>query len=332
MFITCALRGLWRAATMPRLALVLWLVNLVLAAVAALPALVRWSSAVADRPEGDRLLQGLSLGLLAEMAHYDGPALTPLVPVLAGVVGVTLLLNAFMSGGALEVLHADDDRRLLHRFGRGGGHFFGRFLRAGLLAAVVAALVGGILAAAVTAVGKRLEDSPWEPMAFTIGVIRLVLVGGTLVTVLMALDLARVQIVRDDARRVVRIFFRSLGLALRHPVRVLGLWGINGLAILALLVAYGAYRNAVPAATWPLIALMALVQQAVMVSRAGLRVALLAGEMALVARIAPPAPVEATPATPALEEEPKAVEPPPPEQAATEAATAEPAEPTSKSD
>ena len=45
-------------------------------------------------------------------------------------------------------------------------------------------------------------------------------------------------------------------------------------ACLALLAAYAAFRNSVPAASWPGIALMVAVQQAVMLARAGARLAL----------------------------------------------------------
>lgn len=299
MFITCALRGLGRALANPRLAILLWLVNAVLAAIAAFPAFLHLSSVLAERPEGDRLLQGFSFGLMTEMGHYQGAWGGILMSVLLPLAVVALLGNALTSGGVLEVLTTQDDRRLLHRFGRGAGHFFGRFFRAGLVAGLVGLLAAGTLAFLVKGIGQRLEDSAWEPMGFVVGLVRFALVALVVVLVLMALDLARVRIVIEDSRQAIRLFFRSLRFVLRHPVKVLGLWAVNSLFLLGVLAAYLAYCNRFPATRGRFILAMVLVQQAVMMARAGLRVGLWGSEIALWERMAP-----ARSSAPVLEPEP----------------------------
>ena len=59
-----------------------------------------------------------------------------------------------MNGGILEVLGSKEDARVfMHRFFRGGGHFFWRFLRLSVMAFVGGAIVAGVVAAVPEPVG-----------------------------------------------------------------------------------------------------------------------------------------------------------------------------------
>jgi hypothetical protein len=297
-FIRHALRGIGRSAAEPRLAALLWLANLLPASIVALPVGSLLRGSLANAPEADRLLDGPSIGVLTELAQQSGSFGAALNPVVLAAAALALLLNALTAGGALEALTGGDERSLAHRFGRGAGRFFGRFVRAGLAAGVLALIVAGLLATVMRAAGRRLEDSAWEPMGLALAAVRLLLVGTTLVVVLMALDFARIRLVKEDARGVVRLLLGSLFLVLRHPVRTLGLWATNGVFVLGLLAAYFAYCELLPAKTWPTIFALFLVQQLAMLGRAGLRVGLYAGELATWESLAP-APVLAAAAPPA---------------------------------
>jgi hypothetical protein len=123
---------------------------------------------------------------------------------------------------------------------------------------------------------------------------------------LLALDAARVRIVREDARRVLPLLRSGFAVVLGHPVKWLGTWGVNALLGLAALALYLAFRNAVPAGTGPLVLVLFVAQQAFVLVRAWLRVALLGSEIALVERLrpllaapAPSQPVEEPPPGPA---------------------------------
>jgi hypothetical protein len=88
----------------------------------------------------------------------------------------------------------------------------------------------------------------------------------------------------------------------------LGTWGVNALLVVLALGLYVAFRHAVPAGTGPLVLLMVVAQQAFVLVRSGLRVALLGSEIALVERLRPlpsaPAPPAPGPAQPVAEPEP----------------------------
>ncbi len=284
--------GIREAARQPRLALVLWLANLLLAGAAAAPAFLVLGDVLSRSPEGDRLLQGFSFGLVTEMVRAD--ARFRLLPAFAAAAGaIALLANAFTTGGVLDVLTTDDRRSFLHRFGRGAGHFGGRFLGMGIVAGVGLLVGAALVGAGTKALSRSLADASWPPTDVAIFVLRIVLLLGMAVTALVALDLARIRVVREDSRRAVRLYGSSLRLVFRHPLATLGLWGGNTLILLFVLAAYLALRNVVPAGTWAGILFMLAAQQAVMLARAGLRIALFAGEIALLERLAPrpPSPV-----------------------------------------
>jgi hypothetical protein len=133
-------------------------------------------------------------------------------------------------------------------------------------------------------------------MWLVMGGLRLSLAALAALVALVALDVARVRIVREDERRAVRLYWGSLALVLRHPRATLGLWAGTATLFAVVMGLYALVRTLVPAAAWAGIAVMLLAQQAVILARAGLRVALFAGEIALVERLASPAPESALPA------------------------------------
>lgn len=133
------------------------------------------------------------------------------------------------------------------------------------------------------------------------------LAGLVVLLALLALDAARVLLVREDARRVLPLVRSGFAVVLGHPVKWLGTWGLNAALGGLALALYLAFRHAVPAGTGPLILLMALAQQAFVLSRVWLRVALLGSEIALVERLRPlplPAPIPAEAPQPVSEPAP----------------------------
>jgi hypothetical protein len=306
--IAATLEGLRRAARQPRLALTLWTVNLALAAVAGLTAWLRWRDVLDRAPETDPLRFGLRLGILVDLLEAHRIGIGVLGPLVLALCLVALLVNALTAGGTLEVLLAADSRPFLHQFGRGAGRFFFRFLRAGLLAGLLLGALAGLLVGLVSVVARSVEDSAFEPMPLVLLLVRLAVVLVVVVGVLVALDVARIRLVREDGRRVARALGSALWLVVRHPLAAGGLWLGNALLLALVAAAYIGLCQVVRADAWASIALIAVAQQAVMVCRAGLRVALFGSEIALVGRFWPvvaaptpaaPAPAEPAPAVPA---------------------------------
>lgn len=305
MIATVTREGLAAARRTPRLAVTLWLLNLALALAAGVPGWLALNSAIGVLPEADALRDGLDLGVLIDLVELRPGLLGGLAFSALGVAFLGLLLGAAATGGALEVLTSADERPFAHRFGRGAGRFFGRFVRAGLLVGVVAVVAAVLVAGPLLALSGRLRRESGSELAANATWVGAVLLGGLAVLLaLLALDAARVRIVREDARRVLPHLRSGFAVVLGHPLKWLGTWGVNALLALAALGLYLGFRNAFPAGTGPLVLLMFVGQQAFVLARSWLRVALLGSEIALVQRLRPwpPAPEAPQPAVEPLPE------------------------------
>ena len=270
-----------RAIRSPRLVLLLWGAQLVIAAIAFFPVLRHLATALADAPAGDEFLHRFSLPLFSDLLRAGGPWFRGLGPLLVLVAVLTLVWNVLAAGGALESLLSGDPSRLAHRFGRGAGRFFGRFLRMGLAAVPVALLTAGILAGPIFGVAASLDDTA-EGATFWLAVAGILVALFAVLLVQLALDLARIRVARDDVRKGVRVFRASLRAVLRRPWQVLAVWFPLALCFAAISALYLGFRSLLPAGGGALLLALFLAQQLVMIARAGMRVALWSGEIALV--------------------------------------------------
>jgi hypothetical protein len=277
-----AAHALRRTVRMPRLVLLLWGSHLAIAAIAAYPVLRHLDGALAKAPAGDEFLRRFSLPLFSDLMRAGGKFGDSVGQLMTLVFVLTLLWNVFAAGGALESLLSADPSRLAHRFGRGAGRFFGRFLRMGLAAIAAALLAAGLLSGPIFGLRAGLDDSA-EGAKFWLGLAGLLVALFAILLVQLALDLARVRVARDDVRRGVRVFRKTLREVLRRPWQVLAVWIPLALGLAAISALYLAFRQALPAGGGLLFAVF-LAQQLVMIARAGMRVALWSGEIALVER------------------------------------------------
>jgi len=301
--------GLRSAAKQPRLVACLWAAYFVFSLVPVLPGLAWLRAGLDVSPASADALERFDFGLLSDLLNYDRSnvfSLLFLSMVAAGMVA--LVASAFVMGGILEVLGGggggdDSDRRtFMHRFARGGGHFFWRFIRLAVTAGVCGVLATGIVAALIGAVTAPLGESEWEPGGYLAGLLVVLAVAGTAALFLLALDYARIRVARDDGRKMLRAYFSGLGFVVRHLVGAYGI-ALGIIATLAgVMLLYIAYETNSPvASTGALIAVLFVLQQITVAARVFLRVALIGAERAYFAQMSPvvttPLPVVVTPAT-----------------------------------
>jgi hypothetical protein len=307
--LTSLIKGLWTALKTPKLVLLLWLWTLLLGLAAAMPARA-WFSAALDRsPEAAGLLTRFSFGTFADLSKYH--AIGPLTLLVAGITGIAIVAlagSAFVGGGMIEVIGSPADARtFMHRFFRGGGHFFWRFVRLAVTAAVLGGVAVAVTAAAAGAAVRPFTDSEWEPAGMFWGLVTAGLAGLVGLWFVLALDYARIRTARDGSRGMVRVYLGSLGFVAR---RLVGTYVI-ALACLAvtgaLLVAYVAHEAAWTMSSWAAIGVLIATQQVIVLARAGVRVTQVAAEWHYYAAAVPVIPA-VTPAAPVVA---AAVEPAP---------------------
>lgn len=279
---TATTNALRRAVRNPRLVLLLWGAHLAIAAVAFYPALRLLDRTLANAPAGDEFLRRFSLPLFGDVMRSGRAWFEGFGQLLTLVVVLTLLWNVLAAGGALESLLSGDPARMAHRFGRGAGRFFGRFLRMGLAATGAALLLAGILAGPIFGVRASLDDSA-EGAKYWLGLVGVLVALFAILLVQLALDLARIRVARDDVHKGVRVFRATLRAVLRRPWQVLAVWAPLALCFAAIAALYLGFRSLLPGGGGLVLAIF-LAQQLVMIARAGMRVALWSSEIALVER------------------------------------------------
>jgi hypothetical protein len=318
--------GLKTAARRPRLALMLWAWNLAIAAIVTAPVWRWWTDALSHAPAADGLLDGLDLAILAELTRYDRTSVWSLVRSSLGAgILAALVTNALVVGGVLEVLLTDDARSFMHRFFRGAGHFFWRFLRM-LVMSVVAGLIALIATGAVVGrMVRPLAASTWEPGWVLAAFIQLVILGLVVLWFYLALDYARIRVALDDSRLTLRAWLGSLGFVCRRFFGTYAITTVIALLLLVLAGLYLGYCEVIPAKTRAAILLMLIVQQAFMIVRSGVRVAHLGAEVEYYRHIRAMAPVRVVPAASAPPvSEPPVSEPAPEPATSVEAAAGRP--------
>jgi len=273
--------GLRAAARHQKLTGLLWAWYGLLALVPALPVWRWWNQVLGASPEGAAVLKRFDLGVFLDLARTEGVGGLGLMSAAVAAAGaIALVSSAFAFGGILEVFGADGDRRsFMHRFFRGGGHFFWRFLRLAIMAGLGALLVTGALSALMTALTKPLVDSEWEPGWYLANAATVAIVLLSAALFLLALDYARIRVARDDARSMLKAYASALGFVLGRLFTAYGIAVAFLTVETALVVLYLAYETNAPAAgTWPAIALLILLQQLVVLGRVFVRVAMVGAE------------------------------------------------------
>ena len=273
--------GLREPLRHPKLVWLLWAWYGLLALVPALPAWNWWTGVLGASPEAASVLKGFDLGVFLDVTAGEGiNGLGLLADVAVAAAVVAFVSSAFVFGGILEVLTSADDRRsFMHRFFRGGGHFFWRYFRLALIAGACALLAVGVLAGPVARVLARFADTEWEPAGYLFGLgiaLAVALVAGLF---LLALDYARIRVARDDARGMLRAYAGGLQFVLRNALTAYGVAMSFVALLVALMLCYVAYETNAPAAgSWGAIALLFLIQQVVVFGRVFLRLALVGAE------------------------------------------------------
>lgn len=197
----------------------------------------------------------------------------------SALAALGLLLQVLAAAGIAEVLLFREPRGE-HPFLLGIGRHGWKFVRSALwfggalllLAAAVAAGFGLVDEVARQAADARLQLAGW------IGVLAVALL--LYVPLDLAYDLSRVSAAAHGDRRTFVGFFRALGHALRHPLRLAPLWLFFTLLSAGLVVAYVLARAAVTPANVGHVALVLLAQQLVFLLLAFLKVGLWGAEIA----------------------------------------------------
>jgi len=274
--------GFRRSGSEIKMALVIYVLNLLLA----IPLALAFRSALAAgfgmslAPE--QLMQGLDFTVFQDFMRANGERLLTVINQMLSFLILSMLLQTFLAGGILSVLQDHERKFAASSFFKGCGMYFFRFFRLFLIVGVILLLVslilGVILAAVVAAMG---ETSTSEVPDFWIRIAAIVLFLVPIILILMATDYAKIHIVLHDERSAFRACGKGFGFVFRKFFAAFGLELLLLLVPILLMVLYVLVDLAIGMTSGLTILLMFFIQQLVMAGRAWIKIFFYASEMAL---------------------------------------------------
>lgn len=330
--VAAGLRGAWR---LRRVAVWIWSAFLLLAALAALPTWRGYEAALSHTLESERLLDGLNVALLRELAtNGGGPAPAVVLPTMMLAAALfALLMNPFLSGGLLTVLlpratlvigRPEDEavaaaavsavgvRGLRAGFFQGGARHYWRLFGLLFTMIVIGLVVLGALGAALFGLGAAIEDPGQEQTSIIFTAVMMVLLAAVAGLLSMALDFARVAMVRDG-RSMWRAIWTGLRMLFARPLAVVA-YGLTFALLFAILAGlYLGISSSLSFRGWGAIWIGVALQQIFALARTSLRVAMVAGEIGMVPAPEPPPDTLPAPVIPPCEPESPTAAPSTPE-------------------
>jgi hypothetical protein len=308
------------AARAPALLLLLWLLNLGLAALLAIPLAIQLEASLLQRGASSDVLYGfdydwwerwhadqdgyaaelqprilgrarplwnleLLLGGVLPLGLFRGESSPGVAPLILGLGAGYALLQALLHGGILATLRRGggfDARGLL----RATRFYSGRMLRLLLLSLLVLALGftavrGSALALEARAAASLSErDAGWWLLVARLPALALLL-GTALIS-----SWSRVILVAEERRSALLAWLQALGLCLRHPVPTVLLSSMALGIGMALVLAWALLEERIGVTGFRTQLVALLLGQVAIVARIGLRVAHAGGQLELYRRIA----------------------------------------------
>src|SRR6266568_1570423 len=186
--------------------LVWWVfvMNLVLAWLASLPARVTLSAVLDHSLESARLVTGFDVTSFALLMERPDVSMKAAMPTAVGAVLVFLVYLLFIDGGVVAVF-LEDRKMNRSEFFENSGLFFWRMVRLALYSLIpfglLAAAHGGIHGWA----DKLASDAPQEQLGFFVESASNVVILVVALWIRMWFDMTQAYVVRDNERQLLRV-------------------------------------------------------------------------------------------------------------------------------
>lgn len=238
--------GAGTASRRPLVLVTLWVTNLVFALLVVAP----WAALVrADLGHSllGRSLHAVDFLWLGEVAYRYQNAAPALLAGFLVPLAIYFALSVFLNGGIIGRLLDREGRTTLQAFFADCGRHFGRFVRLFLVSIVFYALAFGVilgLFSMITARAAERARTEWTPLGLSWARTLIALLLLSLVH--MVFDYARIFIVAEDERRVLRALGKALAFLGRRFFRAWLLYLLVGAGLVAGTALYFAAGGIIP--------------------------------------------------------------------------------------
>jgi hypothetical protein len=171
----------------------------------------------------------------------------PLAATIIGVTAAWMVLWSFLSGGVIDRFARARRTRSPGFFGACGMHFW-RLLRLAAIAWIVYAILFQFVHRWILSdtYSWLTRDVTVERTGFAVRLAGYAIFGALLIACNVVFDYARIRIVVEDRRSAIAAVLAGGRFVRRHAAGVLGLYGLNAVAFLVLLVVYALLAPGAP--------------------------------------------------------------------------------------
>jgi hypothetical protein len=280
--------GFRRAIVEPKMVLVLYVVNLLMAIPLAMAFRSVLESGLGDSLAPAQLMGGLDFTVWQDFMTIHGDELSAVFNQITWVIVVSLFVHTFLAGGILSRVRESNGKFSASAFFGGCGKYFLRFLRLFIICCVVLLVVTLIVGTLVGVVSHALtKHATSEVTDLWIRICGAVVFLIPLMLILMAADYARIQVVVRDDRSMLRTAWQSMRFVLSRFYRTFGLQVLVVLFCLILFVIYLWLDLTIGMTSAATIHVMMIIQQLYIISRAWTKVMVYASEMSLYESLQP---------------------------------------------
>lgn len=182
-----------------------------------------------------------NLQALVEMNVLNFPSLLLIVVILY------IILHTFLAGGILSTFNQERQKFTMKRFFEGAGFLFSRFFFLTVLSWILFLAVGIFLSTGFESIVSNVSRnaiSEIKPFYFALASSAIIFLLFLLLQ--MVFDYARIKIVLEEKRKVLKSAIQALAFALRHPFVTVSLYALLFLIQAAVTVVYILAKEALP--------------------------------------------------------------------------------------
>lgn len=239
------IRGLQATFQSSKIWLWLYLLNLFVALLIAMPLHSLLENKLAYSLQADKLIAGFDYTVYQDFMNEYGEAVWAIWGQVPVFIILFMMLYIFLTGGILTMFKTLPETLDRTNFGKSCAHFFGRFIRLAIYFLIFQAGLAAIFVGLYFAIADKSSDKSIMDTIFT-----LVPIFGIFSSALMMVhDYAKIHVVHRDERWLFQPIKEAFQLTFKHFFKMLGLYWLNLLTFMLAFALYWLIKSNVPSET-----------------------------------------------------------------------------------
>jgi hypothetical protein len=280
--------GFRRAISEPKMALILYVVNLLMAIPLAMAFKSVLESGLRDSIAPAQLMGGLDFTVWQDFMNVHGNELSAVFSQIAWITLLAMFVHTFLAGGILSRVREPKGKFSALSFFGGCGKYFLRFLRLFIISCIVllvmTLVMGSLVGFLVSSLTKHATS---EVTDFWVRIAGAVVFLIPFIVLLMVADYTRIQVVVRDERSILKTAWRSMKFVLSRLLKTFVLQILLLVVCIVLFAIYLWLDLTIGMTSAGTILVMLILQQLYMISRAWTKVMIYVSEMSLYESLQP---------------------------------------------